>query len=233
MKILPTLLALAAAGGAIASPAAVAPLPAFTAHYAVSKDGARIGEATLSLVRDGDVWVYTTKVKGTTGMAALLKVRINETSRFHWAEQLPQMLSYDYAFDAALKRHQRHVRVAGDQVQVNNDGHHHEYPAVPGMVERHSTVLALAAALDAGQHDMTLSVATRKNVQRQHYAVDGQQTLTVPAGKFVNATHVKRTDQDRGISAWFATEHCPAPVKLTIDGKHTELQLLDCKTAAP
>lgn len=230
MKLLLTLLALAAATGATASHAASAPLPAFTAHYAVSKDGSRIGDATLSLQPDGDDWVYTTKIKGTAGIASLLDVRIDETSRFHWVHQWPQMITYDYKFSATLKHHERQVRVEGNQVNVTRDGHHYEYAAASGMVERHSTVLALAAALVAGKHDMTLAVATRKQMQQQHYAVSGQQTLTVPAGKFVNATNVKRTDNDRGISAWFATDRCPAPVKLTIDGKDTELALLDCST---
>lgn len=230
MKSLPAMLVLAVFCVAATSHAANAPLPAFTAHYAVSKDGSRIGHATLKLQRDGADWVYTTTIKGTAGMASLLGMRIDETSRFRWDGQLPQMRSYDYEFDATLKHRARKVRVVGDRVNVTSAGHHYEYASTPGMVERHSTVLALATALVAGKHDITLSVATRKQMRQQHYAVSGQQTLTLPAGKFVDATHVKRTDHDRGISAWFATDRCPAPIKLAIDGKDTELKLLDCRT---
>lgn len=230
MKLLFVFLTLAAPCAAAAGAALTAPLPAFTAHYTVNKGRSHIGDATLSLRRDAGDWVYSTKVKGTSGMASLLGVHIDERSRFRWDQRLPQMISYDYRFDTAFKHRKRQVRVDGDQVNVINDDDHYEYPAAPGMVERHSTLLALAAALDAGKRDIVLTVASRKSMKQQHYAVSGQQTLTVPAGKFVNATHVKRVDRDKGISAWFATDRCPAPIKLSLDGKDVDLQLLDCNT---
>lgn len=232
MKIPVTFLILVASCGAAASQPETAPLPAFTAHYTVNKDGSHIGDATLSLRRDGDDWVYTTKVKGTSGMASLLGIRIDESSRFQWRKRLPQMISYNYHFEAAFKHRKRQLRVDGDRVNVSNDKDHYEYAAAPGMVERHSTLLALAAALDAGQHDIVLTVASRKSMKQQHYAVSGQQTLTVPAGKFVNATHVQRVDRNKGISAWFVTDRCPAPIKLSLEGKDGDLELLDCSTEA-
>src|SRR5690242_9482226 len=137
--------ALLFAGGAFA-----APLPAFTAHYQLSKDGSPIGEATLTLApsRDG-AWTFTTDSKGTSGLAAMLGINARETSSFRWKGDMPEGLSYDYSMDAAFKHKQRNVRFdwSGNTIVVNDKGEH-RFSAQPGAIERHTVVLALAAGLD-------------------------------------------------------------------------------------
>src|SRR5690242_15890963 len=56
-----------------AAGAFAAPLPAFTAHYQLLKDGSPIGEATMTLSSSGDdTWTFVTDSKGTSGLAAML-----------------------------------------------------------------------------------------------------------------------------------------------------------------
>ncbi|MDN5923434.1 MAG: DUF3108 domain-containing protein [Xanthomonadales bacterium] len=230
MKLLLSITALMFLG---AAHAATPPLPAFSAHYAVSKDGKRIGDANMALRRDGNDWIFTTKVKGTSGLASWLNVTLDESSRFYWQHQLPQLISYDYRLDSTLKHHQRHVRIDGEQVTVSKDNEHTAYAAVPNMVERHSAMLALAVALTSGTQTVALTVATRKRIETQRYAIQGSDKVTVPAGTFADAIHVQRSDDDHGISAWFAPQHCPVPVKLTTGDKDTMLELLSCHITPP
>ena len=196
-----------------AGAALAAPLPAFTARYQLLKDGSPIGEATMTLQSAGDdAWTFTTASKGTSGLAALVSANIQETSRFRWKGDLPEGLSYDYAMDAAIKHKERHVRFdwSGNTIVVNDKGEH-RFAAQPGALERHTTVLAIAAGLRDGKQEFTLPVAVRDRIETQHYASRGKQQVHVPAGDF-DATHVARTDGN-GFEAWF-TPKFPVPLQV-------------------
>jgi len=190
-----------------------APLPAFTARYQLLKDGSPIGEATMTLQPAGNgTWTFTTASKGTEGLAALMSANIQETSTFRWKADLPEGLSYDYAMDAAIKHKERHVRFdwSGNTISVDDKGWH-QFAAQPGALERHTIVLAIAAGLRDGKHDFSLPVAVRDHIETQHYAVQGKQQITVPAGTF-DATHVVRSDGG-GFEAWFSPKF-PVPVQV-------------------
>ena len=190
-----------------------APLPAFTARYQLLKDGSPIGEATMTLQPAGnDTWKFSTASKGTEGLAALMSANIRETSTFRWKGSSPEGLSYDYAMDAAIKHKERHVRFdwSADTISVDDKGQH-RFAAQPGAMERHTTVLAIAAGLRGGKHEFDLPVAGRDHIQMQHYSAQGTQQINVPAGDF-NATHVVRTGGG-GFEAWFSPKY-PVPVQV-------------------
>ncbi|MGH8212923.1 MAG: DUF3108 domain-containing protein [Rhodanobacteraceae bacterium] len=211
MKPLPLFIAvlpLLLAGAALA-----APLPAFTARYQLSKDGSPIGEATMTLQSAGDgTWTFTTASKGTSGLAALMSANIQETSKFRWKGSSPEGLAYDYTMDAAIKHKERHVRFdwSADTISVDDKGQH-RFAAQPGAMERHTTILAIAAGLRDGKREFDLPVAVRDHVENQHYAARGMQQIEVPAGDF-DATHVLRTGGG-GFEAWFASKY-PVPVQV-------------------
>jgi hypothetical protein len=202
--------------GAIA--AAPAPTPhAFTATYEVQRGGSSIGESTLTLRRDGNgQWIYSSKMRGTSGLAALLGASVEETSRFRWHDARPETVSYDYAMDAAVKHKSRHVAVdwtAGTVAVDDGKKGKSGFATQPGMVERHLVPLALGWALAADPRQVTLPVAVRDRVEQQHYAVVGKESVTVPAGTF-QAVRVNRTDDDKGFSAWYVPGKYAMPVKL-------------------
>ncbi|HJU25346.1 MAG TPA: DUF3108 domain-containing protein [Rhodanobacteraceae bacterium] len=202
---------LLSAGAALASP-----LPAFTARYQLLKDGSPIGEATMTLQSSGDdTWTFTTASRGTQGLAALISANIQETSTFRWKGSLPEGLSYDYAMDAAIKHKERHVRFdwTGNTIVVDDKGEH-RFAAQPGALERHTTVLAIAAGLRDGKRKFDLPVAVRDRIETQHYAAQGKQQVQVPAGDF-DAIHVVRTNGG-GFEAWF-TPKFPVPLQVAQD----------------
>ena len=212
--LLRTLLTLGlAAAGTLAS--AATPQP-FAATYQVTKDGSPLGRATVVLKPVGDgQWEYGKRMQGTSGLAAMLGASLQETSRFRWRGDVPEAISYDYRMDAAIKTRQRHLAVdwASGQVTVDEGKGTQTYAAVPGMVERNTTALAIGLALRDGQQQIALPVAVRQEVERQQFKVAGKQKITVPAGSY-DAVRVDRTDADRGFSAWYAPARYPLPVKL-------------------
>jgi len=201
--------------------AAAPPVPAFAAHYRVLQNGSPIGEATLTLARGAnDTWTFTTASKGTAGIASLLAASTKEVSTFKWVGDSPQGIRYDYTMNSALKQKRRSVRFdwTNHSIDVDDNGNFH-FATQPGAVERHTVPLALAAGLSAGKASFTLPVAVRDRIETQHYAAQGKQKVSVPAGTF-DATRVSRTDGSDSFEAWFAPAKVPAPVKIDQRGKN-------------
>lgn len=196
--------------------AIAAPLPAFTAHYQLLKDGSPIGEAIMTLAPAGDsTWTFTTDSKGTSGMAAMLGANARETSTFRWKSDRPEGLNYDYSMQAAFKQKQRHVQFdwSSNTIVVNDKGEH-RFAAEPGAIERHTIVLAIAAALKAGKHEFDLPVAVRDRVETEHFVVAGKGAISVPQGTHAEAVHVVRTDKNGAFDAWFAPDQLPVPLEV-------------------
>lgn len=210
---------------------AATPKP-FTATYAVAQAGSPLGTATITLRPAGNgEWVYSKQMKGTGGLAALLGADLKETSRFRWKGDAPEAISYDYALDSSIKRKQRHLRVdwSSKQVSVDEGKGASTYAAVPGMVERNTTALAIGLALRDGKQQTVLPVAVRQQVENQQFKVTGQESVTVPAGTF-QAVRVDRTDAERGFSAWYVPDRYPLPVKLSQkDGGDLTMELMSFK----
>lgn len=202
---------------------------AFTATYAVSKDGSPLGRATVTLKPSGDgQWEYSKRMQGTSGLAAMLGANLAETSRLRWRGDVPEAISYDYRMDAAIKTKQRHLAVdwTRRQVTVDEGKGTQTYAAVPGMVERNTTALAIGMALREGRQQITLPVAVRQQVENQQFKVTGKERISVPAGSY-DAVRVERTDADRGFSAWYVPERYPLPVKLSQhDGGDLTMELV-------
>lgn len=230
-------LALAAAGTAVlgaASAAPAAPVPAFVAHYTLLRNGSAIGTATLTLARGaGDTWTYTSVSRGTSGLASLLSANVKEQSTFQWVGDLPQGDSYDYNMSTALKQKHRSVRFDWGTHTIEVDDHGiQRFATVPGVLERHTVPLALAAGLASGKTSFDLPVAVRDRVQLQHYRVRREQAVTVKAGTF-QAADVVRTDGGDAFEAWFAPRQLPVPVKIDQHGKDQYSLELDSWSAPP
>ncbi|TAM60766.1 MAG: DUF3108 domain-containing protein [Rhodanobacter sp.] len=230
MTIRPLLAPLFTLSLLLGAPAVLAAPPGdFTAIYQVTQDGAPMGEATVRLHASGHgEWTFSKDIKGTAGLAAMLGASDRESSSFRWKGDVPEAISYDYRLNTGIKNKQRHLRVdwPKHQVTVEEGKGVQTYPTSPGMVERNTLPLALGLALRDGQRQVVLPVAVRQQVQTQHFAVTGKETVKVPAGSFT-AMRVERTDADRGFSAWYVPARYPLPVKLSQhDGGNMEMQLV-------
>ncbi|SEW04440.1 DUF3108 domain-containing protein [Luteibacter sp. 329MFSha] len=214
---------------ALALPAAAfaASVPqAFTATYNVLQGGSPLGTATIQLKPTGNgQFEYTNQSKGTAGIAAMLGASVSETSRFSWAGNVPQLVSYRYDMQA-IKPKTREVTVQGATVQVQDNKKSYSYASVPGMVDRNTLPLALGVALGAGQKDVTLPVAVKQAVENQQFRAAANEQVKVEAGTF-NAVRVDRVDEKRGFTAWYVPKKYPVPVKLAqTDGGDLTLELV-------
>ncbi len=201
--------------------AASPPVPGFTAHYRVLRNGSPIGEATLTLARGPNgTWTFTTTSEGTSGLASMLGASTREVSSFRWVGSLPQGLSYDYTMQMAFKNKHRHVDFDWDAKTISvDDNGQFRFATQPGALERHTVPLALAAGLATGKQTFDLPVAVRDRIETQHFAAQGKQDVSVPAGIF-NAIRISRTGGGDGFEAWFAPGKLPAPVKIDQRGKN-------------
>lgn len=212
----PFVAGLALAAFASSAFAATPPTP-FTAKYQVLRQGDAIGEATIQLkvVGNGE-YEYSNRIKGTSGLAAMLGASSSGTTRFRWHDDAPETVTYEYRMNMAVKQKQRHVKVdwAARQVTVAEGKDTLHYASAPGMVDRNTTPFALGLALRDGKQEVTLPVGVKQRVESQQYKVKGTEPVTVPAGSF-SAERVERTDSDKHFDAWYVPKKYPLPVKLS------------------
>lgn len=229
LRKLAVVFVLAVPCAALAAP----PVPAFTAHYRVSRNGSPIGSATVTLAPGtGDGWIYTTESKGTSGLASFIGASTLEVSNFHWVGDLPQGDSYDYTLKAFKTKHRSvHFDWPSRTITVDDHGIHH-FAAQPGTLERHTITLALAAGLAAGKTDFTLPVAVKDRIEMQHFIAQGTQPIRVPAGNFT-ATKVTRANGGDAFEAWFAPAQLPVPVRIDQRGKDDFSLELESWSPAP
>jgi hypothetical protein len=218
---------LALALAATAAFAADPPAP-FTATYRVLRGGEAIGQATLQFKADGQgMYEYSNRVEGTSGLAAMLGASSSETTRLRWHDGRPETLDYDYRMEASIKHKQRHLAVDWNahQVSVTDNGKPYRYATAPGMVDRNALPLALGLALRDGKRSVAVPVGVKQRVEQQRFQVKGDESVTVPAGRF-QAERIERTDSDKSFDAWYAPKQYPVPVKLSqSDGGDLTLEL--------
>lgn len=203
---------------ASASPLFATTPKAFTAHYQVLKNGKPIGEAVMQLRADGKDWLFTTRTHGEHGLAGLLGMTTDESSRFRWRNGHPETQGYDYRLDAGVKK--RHRSMQADwkkaRMHVRDDDDDYSYPTVTALIERHLVPLALGYGLDSSKQTIALSVAVKKRVDTQHFQLEGRDNVQVPAGR-ISARRVERTDPGKEFSLWYAPERYATPVKMQYD----------------
>lgn len=212
----------------IAAPASAAPavVKPFHAEYAAFRNGGELGRTTLDLADNGDgSWTLRSETKGTSGLAKLAGVHIVETSRFRWEEGRPLALAYDYRQDSAIKQRTREARFDwnANEVLVRENGEH-RYAAVPGLIDRQSVTLALAADLIRGAATFDYKVAVMDRVEDMQYARGPAGALDVPAGRYETVLMQRESsgkDNRRRVArSWFAESLGWLPVQIEqVDGK--------------
>lgn len=205
--LLSNLLAFAPAFAAPAAPASIKP---FKAEYATLQNGSELGRTTLELSDNHDgSWTLRSETRGTEGLAKIAGIHIVETSRFRWQDGRPLALAYDYQQDGAFKQRTRRAEFdwKANEVRVREGGEF-RYAAVPGLIDRQSVTLALAADLMHGAKRFEYKVAVKDYVEDMRYARGASETLKVPAGSYETVV-VRREggdedDRRRVGRVWFA-----------------------------
>jgi hypothetical protein len=216
MKILLSVLALAAASSAFAADAPLAP---FSAEYVALRNGEELGSTTLALSDNHDgTWQLRSETRGTSGLAKLAGVHIVETSRFRWHDGRPEAIEYDYRQDSAVKKRTRHATFANSEARVEEGGESFHYAIVPGLVDRHAVTLALATDLKRNAQAFDYKVAVKDHVEDMRYERAGNETLAVPAGSFetvlMRRVGEPGADRKRVARSWFAEKLGWMPVQI-------------------
>jgi len=213
----------------LSTPTVAVTLQPFQVDYQLSRNGNVLGQATLSLSRDQHGhYTYSNRSRGDNGLAALLRLKVDETSRFQWTGAQIRDLDYRYQLRSLFKNTLRQIRFDWNThlVQVNEAGQTQKFPTRSGVVDRNLSVLLLGYAVATGQRgELTVPVAMRDRISMQRYRISpSTQRISTPAGGF-DAYEVQRSNADNGIRAWFAPPLL-APVRMIQhSGKNDTLEL--------
>lgn len=202
-----------------AARAADAPLAPFHADYEVLRNGKELGHATFDLraTANGE-WEFTSATHGTSGMAALLGLDVDERSTFRWNGNQPQCVRYRYAQKAAVKSRDlaidcdwqgkvAHSSAGGKAVDIALDA---------TAMDRHLVTLALMADLKSGASDFAYRVVDKDKVSAQRYVSAGSEALALRGGTVdaVKITRDRGGDSRRQTTSWFAPQRGFLPVQI-------------------
>ncbi|HET9483511.1 MAG TPA: DUF3108 domain-containing protein [Xanthomonadales bacterium] len=213
-------LLLAAAVLMIAAPfvrAGDAPVAPFRAQYEVWRNGDKAGVARVELAADGDGWTFTTHTKGTEGLAGFAGLEVDERTRFRWRDGRPEIVEYAYRQDAMFGKRRRSLAVdaAAGTIASTDKDERYTLAFAPNTMDRHVTVLALAADLASERRDFAYTVADRRDVTTHRYRDAGSEVVKVPAGAFeCRKLERVREKPGRTTTSWHAKEYGWLPVRM-------------------
>ena len=197
--------------------AAESPVQPFHADYTVSRNGKEMGKATLDLRNTGNDWEFLSQTHGTSGMAAMLGVDIQEKSTFAWKANKPECLTYSYS-QKALK--ERTTSITCDwnakSASVDDNGKSANVALASPAMDRHLVALALMADLNAGSSALNYPVIDKDQIADQHYVQSGHELISIGSSN-VDAIKVARdrgADSKRQTTYWFAPQRGWLPVQI-------------------
>ncbi len=208
----------------------------YRARYQVSRNGDTLGQAVVTLSREGAAWRLRSETHGTEGLAALARVEIVEESNFRIAQGRPETMRYSYRQKAAWKNRQRNVTVdanAGTIVSTDKD-RTHRFGYRPAVVDRQLVTLALSMDLARGAlGDLVYRVVDRDELEEERYRVGARETIDSPVGKLRTIRVIRlRATPGRTTESWLAVDRGFVPVRIVQSepgGESFELKLLALK----
>ncbi|MCU0754208.1 MAG: DUF3108 domain-containing protein [Xanthomonadales bacterium] len=192
-------------------------LEPFQASFDVLDDGKRVGRATLSLKREGEVWIFTTDTTGERGMAGFLGAKIHEQSRFRYERGQLQSLDYRYRQKISFRERTRRIDFdwASRRAREDDGKRRSEYALPDAAIDRHLAVLALMLDLSAGRSSFTHPVAYKGEVEAWRFRNGGRERLTTPDGP-LDAIKLERIRENaaRRTVSWHAESMGWLPVRI-------------------
>ncbi len=199
-----------------AAPVLAAPIEPFKADYIVLRNGKPLGKTTIVLRDNGDqTWTLTTTTRGTEGIAKMAGLDVNEESVIRWRDDRPETLRYTFRQDAAFKSKQRGATFDwnANEVDMRDGDDAARYALVPGAIDRHAVMLALAGDLARRGNTFDYKVAMKDGLEDVHYASCGSPKIDVPAGSYATSC-LERKRSKRTSTSWFAESTGWLPVQI-------------------
>ena len=214
--------------------AADVPLQPFHADYTVSRNGKEMGKATLDLRNAGNDWEFLSQTHGTSGMAAMLGVDVQEKSTFKWNANKPECLTYSYS-QKALKSRTTSITCDWNakSANVDDNGKSANVALAAPAMDRHLVALALMVDLKAGASALNYPVIEKDQVSDQRYVQSGHETVSLGSTN-VDAVKVSRdrgADSKRQTTYWFAPQRGWMPVQIEQIEKNGETITMRLATA--
>ncbi len=228
---------IAAAGLALlASSTCMAQLNAFKAQYEVLRNGEPLGQATLALAPvDGSIWRLTTSTRGTSGLAALGGVKIDESSEFRWVDGKIELLNYSYKQKIAWSERDRSILVdpVTKKIQATNRDERAELPYREGILDRHLLTVALMQAMPGikGQI-LNYPVVDRLKLETQTFRRSASVKLRTAIGieRAIRIERVRDSDDGKETKLWLARERNWLPLRILQrdgDGELIDMRILE------
>jgi hypothetical protein len=210
---------------------AAAPVAPFSATYEVRRNGDVLGEATLTLVREGDAWRFTNATRGTQGLARIAGVRIDESSRFRYLpDGRPETLQYDYAQQTSFNERRRGARMLDSGIELSRDEERWRVPRVDGAVDRQLLTVALMQSAASGRSGLqTLQVVGRGAVEPQSWAFGGIEAVPGADERGLRIERRRETADGKSTVMWLDDDRGHLPLRIEQredDGEVIEMRLL-------
>ena len=211
--------------------AAAAPVPPFSATYEVRRNGDVLGEATITLAREGANWRFAAATRGTAGLARIAGVRIDETSHFRYVDGRPETLRYRFDQKTSFNSRQRSADVdaAAGRIALVNKGERVEVPFVAGVVDRQLLTLALMQAVAAGRRgEQTLQVLGRRDIEAQVWDIEAKEPVE-GLGLAWRLERERDTPDGRSTTIWLDDDAGHLPLRIEQredDGEVIDMRLI-------
>ncbi len=205
---------------ALASSAFAAAPPPFTARYEVLRNGDPTGEATISFSAGADGhYQLRTITSGTSGLAALTGLHVEETSVLSWRGQQPETLRYDYVQKVGWKSRERHLRVDPASQRIDYQDKDRDYSPTyrSGVLDRHAITVALMQDAALGKSgDLLFWVPDKDSLQPWHYRTGATSMLQTALGPQpgLRVDRIRDDDSGRKTTLWLATGRGFVPLRL-------------------
>lgn len=219
------LLALATMAG---SAQARVEIPAFKASYELSRGSMKIGNSTIELATGSNgSYTYKSRSWPVRWVAWFLKDKLNETSSGRFTEHGIRPDKYHYQRTGGSREREARLTFDWQAMRVHNDVEDSKWEMdIPaGTLDKLASQLGMMYALDAGQTDVTFSIADGGTLKEYRFRVTGKETLETPAGTFetVKITRV-RDNNKRETYIWCAPDLHYLPVRIWQREKDDEYQ---------
>lgn len=190
----------------------------FTAHYALSLNGFKLGESKISLSAQGNNRFVYRSYTYSTGVAKLFRNdTVRESSLF--TLQGEGLRPLEYRFDHTGDKKERHALLKFDwqagKVSNTVEGHTWEMKIPGGTLDKLVVQLAVMLDLGGGEKKLTYAIADGGKLKEYQFVVIGEETIKVPAGEFATLKLERlRKDNDRTTYFWCAPQLGHLPVKI-------------------
>ena len=189
----------------------------FQAVYEVTINGKPRIETRISLVKQGEQWLFESRSKGTKGLARMLKVSTSESSVGQWNDE--QFVQTEFQHQSRLAGSGNQWTASFDwssnQVTTRHEDGESVLQVSAGTVDPMSLTLALRSQLTRDLQTFSVSVVDETEIKVYDFRADEAEQLQTALGCFeVVAVHRVRENSKRYSAGWYASELDYMPLRL-------------------